>query len=193
MRQRSISFGLLALLLLLSLACSTFTGVADRASGAKETVSSVVTEAVELATQGAPLLETAEAFVTDAPSLQDTVEAVITENPEVVETVQAIATEGLDMGEAPDDIPVVDESTIQNFYGSDALVSYTTSQDFDSVVAFYKDEMPANGWEADPAMSFEIKNTATMTWNQVDQQAIVIVTVNLVDNSTVVAITIQPR
>lgn len=193
MYQRTIPVGLFLLLLLFSFACSSLTGITDRAGDAKETVESVVTEAVELATEGAPLLETVEAFATQAPDLQDTVEAVITDNPEIVETVEAFATEGLDLGDAPDDIPVVDESTIQNFYGSDIFVSYNTSQDFDTVVEFYKDEMPANGWEADSSLTFELKNTATLTWNQVDRRAIVVITVNPADDSTVVAITIQPR
>jgi len=191
MKHRIIPIGLLLALLLISLACSTLSGLEQDAGNVKGTALSVVTDAVELATEGVPLVETAEAFATEVPGLKDTVEAVVTDNPEIVETVEAIATEGLDMGEAPDDIPVVDESTITNFYGSDALVSYITSQDFQTVVDFYKSEMPANGWEADSSMTFEIKNTATLTWNQVDRQAIVIITVNPADNTTLVAITIQ--
>ena len=179
MKSRIIPLGLLLLVLLFSLACSSLTGISNRANEVKETAESVVTDAVSLATEGTPLVETAV--------------AVITENPEIVQTIEAIATEGLDMGTAPADIPVVDKSTIQNFYGSDTIVSYTTSQDFQTVVEFYKTEMPANGWETDPSMTFEVKNTATLTWNQVGRQAIVIITVNPVDNSTVVAITIQAR
>ena len=193
MKSRIIPLGLLLLVLLFSLACSSLTGISNRANEVKETAESVVTDAVSLATEGAPLVETAKAFTTEIPDLKDTAVAVITENPEIVQTIEAIATEGLDMGTAPADIPVVDKSTIQNFYGSDTIVSYTTSQDFQTVVEFYKTEMPANGWETDPSMTFEVKNTATLTWNQVNRQAIVIVTVNPIDNSTVVAITIQAR
>jgi hypothetical protein len=193
MHKRIVTMGLILLILLISLACSTITAPVERVSDAKETVESVVTEAVGLATQGAPLIATAEAFATDSPGLIETVEAVVTENPGIVETVQAVATEGFSMGSGPDDIPVVDDSTVHNFFGSDTLVSYSTSQDFQTVVDFYKSEMPANGWEADSSMSFELKNTATLTWNQTNRQAIIIITVNPADQSTVVAITIQPR
>jgi uncharacterized protein YoxC len=192
MKNKRIFISLLLLLLLLSLACS-LTEVGSRANEVKETAESVVTDAVGLATEGAPLIETVQSIATDIPELKVTAEALITENPEVVGTLQAIATEGLDMGEAPSDIPVVDEATITNFYGSDAFVSYTTNQGFQAVVDFYKYEMPANGWEADPDLTFEIKNTATLTWNQVDRQAIVIISFNPLDDSVFVAITIRGR
>jgi hypothetical protein len=193
MIHKRIFISLLLLLLLLSLACSSLTGVSSRANEVKETAEAVVTDAVGFATEGAPLVETVQSIATDIPGLKVTAEALITENPEVVGTLQAIATEGLDMGEAPNDIPVVDEATITNFFGSDAFVSYTTSQGFQAVVDFYKYEMPANGWEADPDLTFEIKNTATLTWNQVDRQAIVIITFNPLDDSVFVAITIRGR
>ena len=207
MKSRMIPMSLLFLLLILSLACSTVTGVQRDAEDIKETAESMVTEAVELATEGLPLGETAQAYATEvpdlketiqayateAPDLQETVEAVITEKPDVVKTVEAMATEGFNMGEAPSDVPVVDESTITNFYGSDSVVSYITTQDFETVVDFYKTEMPANGWEGDPSKTFEAKNTSTTIWNQTDRQSIVIITVNPVDNTTIVAITIQAR
>lgn len=207
MKSRIIPIGLLLIVIVLSLACNSLTDFTTRADEAVDTVESRVTEAIELVTEGAPFLETAQALGTEIPELKDTAEAFITDNPEVIGTVQAfgtdipelkdtaeaIITEGIDEGEAPDDIPVVDEATITNFYGSDALVSYTTSQDYQSVVDFYKSEMPANGWEADSSMTFELKQTATLTWNQVDQKAIVVITVNPLDNTVFVAITIQGR
>jgi hypothetical protein len=193
MKHTRIFVSLLLLMLLFSLACSSLTGIGSRANEVKETAGAVVTDALELATEGAPLVETVQSIATDIPELKVTAEALITENPAMVETVQAIATEGLDMGEAPGDIPVVDEATITNFYGSDAFVSYTTNQGFQAVTDFYKTEMPANGWEADPDLTFEITNTATLTWNQVDRQAIVIITFNPLDSTVFVAITIRGR
>lgn len=193
MRKRFIPFGLLFLLVLVSLACNTLNEAANEADVAKDTVVAVVTEARVVITEGAPLLETAKALGTQVPDIQATVAAIITENPQVVETAKAVATQGLDMGEAPEDIPVVDEATVTNFYGSEALVSYTTSLDFASVVAFYKEKMPALGWEANATKSFELKSITALTWTLVDRQAMVIITVNPVDGSSLVAITISPR
>lgn len=192
MRQKNILISLLLLLFLFTLSCSTLTNITQRADQARGTVESAVTAAVQLATV-APLVETAQVLATNPPALRDTAVALITQNPELVDMVEAIATRGIQFGTAPEDIPLVDEASIHNFFGSDALVTYTTQIDYQTVVDFYTSEMPKNGWENDPSQSIETVYSTTSTWNKLDRQAIVRITINPADNSTVVAITIQPR
>ena len=192
MRQNKILLTLLLFLLLFTLSCSTLTNLNQRADQAKNTAESVVTAAVQLATV-APLVETAQSLATNPPALKDTAVALITQNPEIGDMVEALATRGIQFGTAPDDIPLVDETTIHNFFGSDVLVTYTTQIEFQSVADFYNTEMSNNGWVNDPSQTLKTTFSVSSTWNKLDRQAIVRITINPADNSTVVAITIQSR
>jgi hypothetical protein len=192
MYQKKILISLIVLMLLFTLSCSTLTNIGQHASQTRGTVEAAVTAAVQLASV-APLVETAQVLATNPPALRDTAVALITQNPEMVDMIEAIATRGIQFGTAPEDIPLVDEAMIHNFFGFEALVTYTTQVDFQTVLNFYNTEMPKNGWESDPSQTIETANSATSTWNKPDRQAIVRITINPADNSTVVAITIQPR
>ncbi|UCH61222.1 MAG: hypothetical protein JSV61_07000, partial [Anaerolineales bacterium] len=141
------------------------------------------------------LLETAQAYATEqGPALLATAQALATEQgPGLRETTQALATQAaLNLGGAPEDIPVV-EGERQNFIASSQLVSYFTRLDFQQVVDFYQAQMPANGWSLLEEGIVQAENTATLNYVKADRLASVTLTVNPLDNQTIVVITIQNR
>ncbi|MBI3362635.1 MAG: hypothetical protein HY023_16155 [Chloroflexi bacterium] len=90
--------------------------------------------------------------------------------------------------EAPPDIPVVDQK--ENLVGSQFLVSYQTSMAFDDVVKFYKDQMPAQGWQAGEAPQ-AVKGFAVL--NYVKDKRTATVTVSGAEGKTAVIIAIQEQ
>ncbi len=190
------SFHFLAMLIVLAavtLACQSVSGVSNQVQEAQATAQAAAQQIQELATQAPQLVATMGVLATEAPQLLETVQTIATENPGLAETAVAIATEGFSMGEAPADIPVVDRSNVTNFFGSEQVVSYVTTLDPESVVNFYKTEMPNNGWSSDPSMSFEQGNTTIISYTKTDQTATISITVNPSDQSTIVAIAIQAK
>jgi len=190
------SFRFLAVLIVLAtatLACQSVSGVGNQVQEVQATAQAAAQQIQELATQAPQMIQTVEGLATEAPVLLATVQTIATENPGLAETAVAIATEGFSIGEAPADIPVVDRSSVTNFFGSDQVVSYVTTLDPESVVNFYKTEMPNNGWSSDPSMSFEQGNTTIISYTKTDQTATISITVNPSDQSTIVAIAIQAK
>jgi len=194
-------------LLLLTLACRTISGIGEQVEDVKGTAQSVATQAVGIVTQGAPLVATLKAASTQLPDLDETVQAFTTENPEIIETlqafstqnpslvqtVQAVATQGFHLGEAPEDIPLPAENEIRTFFASEDFISFSTSADYQSVIDFYKQNMPLAGWESDQGPSFELGPTALLTFQKPDKTAVISITNNTENNSTVVLIYINPK
>ena len=170
---------LLTLLVFVTLACQALSRPISQINQAKETAQSVATQVQELATDATPLVET--------------IAAVATENPEVVATIDAVATQGFSAGEAPQDIPVVDQSTVSAFFGSNDVVSYVTSMKYQDVLNFYKQKMPDNGWEALRDGTYEIENTAILQYAKPDRTATVTISVNPIDNTVIVGIAISAK
>jgi len=106
-------------------------------------------------------------------------------------TIEAVQ-EGFDLGEAPPDIPIVDGET-ENFFASEAFISYTTPMDFDDVMTFYQEEMPNNNWEPNDDGSLNMAGTALLQFSKSDRIAIVTITENQEDETTTVLITLQPE
>ncbi len=126
--------------------------------------------------QGVQTAQTAQAIVTQV------------DVDGLMQTAQAAATEVNVGGEAPADIPVMDDK--QNFFGSAQLVSYTTSASFEATVEFYRDEMTRQGWEeAEGAM--EIQGASVVTYTKADRTAVVTVTETGADTTVLVAL--QPK
>ncbi len=185
-----------------SLACNFITGLNQDIGGAKDTAQSIVTQAQALATQAQGLataaeqsgvLKTAQAFTTQAGgSVAGTVEALVTEAEQggFLETAQAFATDGFSMGETPADIPVMDQQQAREFFGSKDLVSYLTDNDFQSVLDFYKTQMPQNGWSAVSEGTRESDNAAVLKFEKSGRTATVTLAVNPIDQATFVMILI---
>lgn len=64
--------------------------------------------------------------------------------PQIEATLAAIPP-GIDIGEAPADIPILPEP--YGFLGSEKKVLYMTTVSLEEAVRFYRQGMPANGWE----------------------------------------------
>jgi hypothetical protein len=98
---------------------------------------------------GRELLGTGEALITEVAGsgAAQTAKAFVTqEAPLLKETAQAIATNVLATpSDVPEDIPVM-EGEKSAFVGSARAISYIVEQDFLTVLDFYQQEMPANGW-----------------------------------------------
>lgn len=160
----------------LSIACSLFSGISEKITETKGTAVSVATDveegqllaetakafvteigdselvatAIAMATdvKDYGYMETAQAYITsEAPGAFETVQAFATEQgPSLLQTSQAYVTQmSQSSSETPSDIPIVSaEKTM--YFTSEELVSYFTTLDFQSVLSFYKKEMPNNGW-----------------------------------------------
>jgi hypothetical protein len=138
MEQKKIDFKIitgLVLLVIFTLACGlipNFENIGDQVrEQVLETVSSVSTEAVG--------------------NIQLTAEAMMGEmGPQLEATLMAIPPD-INIGEAPANIPVIPEP--YGFAGSEDRVLYLTTMSLEEAVRFYRQEMPANGWqETEPSM-----------------------------------------
>jgi hypothetical protein len=101
-------------------------------------------------------------------------------------TLPALAT-AFAGGEAPEDIPVLDQA--ENLFGSETAVSYETTVPFDDVVTFYKEQMPANGWE-EAEGSFSFGEVSIL--NYVKEGRSAIVTITKAGEKTTVLVGIAP-
>ena len=123
---------LLILVVIITSACNLFSNLFNP-------VDRTVSEIEELAE---------EVDIKNIEDLQDEFSGIITELPadigDIQATMEAVQDE-FNLGDAPPDIPVVEAET-ENFFASEAFISYTTSLGFDEVVEFYLEEMPENGW-----------------------------------------------
>ncbi|HZD57218.1 MAG TPA: hypothetical protein VE136_10870 [Anaerolineales bacterium] len=219
MQRRKFRFAWLGCILLaITLACNFITGLSQDVESARQTaqyagtqVQAIATQAQGLATsveesgylktaqaiateRGSEILGTAQALATEAEErgVLDTAQAYVTqEGSNLFSTAKAATTKGIHEGEAPEDIPIVDQSTIQDFYGSQTFITYLTSLDFQSVLNFYKTEMPARGWASVAEGSFEASKSAHLNFSKPTQTASVTLNVNPIDQKTIVVILLQ--
>jgi len=175
------SFWLLCLALTLSLAC--LSGAGQQIEGVRETIESGVDKgrgaietAQSYATQGAALIATGQVFATEQAPLIETAKAFATQGgPEMLETIQSAATE-LAFGEAPSDIPIIDQSQIENLVASNLLVTFTANMPYDEVVNYYKQNMPLNGWQEVPGGRVETDLSSWLPYEKTDRKATILIT-----------------
>jgi hypothetical protein len=219
MQRHTFKIAWLAVILLTAgAACNFITGISDNVQSGLGTAGAAATQVNALASQarglatsveesgflktaqalatgeGGQLLATAQALATQAKErgVLETAQAFATEEgSSLLATVRVAATQGVRTGSAPEDIPVVEEDTIVNFYGSESVVSYLTSLDFESVLDFYENEMPANGWQATSQVTVETNAVARMKYGKVERTADILVNVNPLDQKTMVTILLQ--
>ena len=149
-------------------------------------VDDVISEVENIATQ---------VDVEDLENLGEEIQTAIPEIPTDLGDLQATAEsfqEDFTSGEVPSDVPIVEGET-KDFFSSDTFVSYTTTMDFEDVLAFYKEELPNNGWEADEMGAFEIEGTALLSYSKDDQIILVTISTEASDGVTTVLITLQPK
>lgn len=199
------------------LACSFLTGLGEPGGDLVSTAQNAATQAVGLATaldeQG--LNETAVAFATEfgETGIGATAEAMITainptdvvataqafgtqaasEGGESLATVQAMATQFAESsGDLPEDIPVPDgEKT--GFVAMGNLVSFGIQQPFDEVLAYYQNEMPANGWEEAETGNLVADSAAVLVFEKINRTATITLGVIPLAEETRVQILIVPE
>ena len=151
------------------------------------TAQAVVTE------HGDEWLATVGAFTTEQGSeLIATAEAYVTKE-DIKATAAAIVTQarGYLSGTMPDDIPIMGAQA-ENLVQTSNMVSYTTSTELPLVVEYYKNQMPANGWELVNQNSAESDTSAVFTYIKNDRSASVTLNRNPI-GGTIVAIILSKR
>lgn len=218
MNRRTYKFAWLAVVISFTLACNLITGLSEDIQGVRGTAGAAATQVGALASQaqglatsveesgflktaqalatqeGAQFLATARALATRAEEsgALETARAFATqEGSNLLATARAVATEGVSTGAAPYDIPVVDEDTLVNFFGSQGVVTYLTSIAYRDVVDFYKGEMPANDWEPASSGNVETDTIARLIFNKGAKSADLTITINPLDQKTLVTILIR--
>lgn len=207
MKTRNPLYLLLIISLAIGLGCQVVNRAQSRVKGAQATaqalatevkekagvlgtVQAVVTEIVEseamqtaraVATEKGPALEqTLQAFATqEAPRLEQTANAVLT----------AIATA---KGQPPQDIPLI-EGERKNFVSSNLVVSYETTRPYSEVLNFYKQEMPRNGWVAVEEGWVEADKAAFLNFEKDQRRASVSLSVNPINQDTIVVILLSEK
>lgn len=174
---------MMSLLISATIACSLLPSIGGEIGEVIDTVGAIATVIMD-----SDILETSQAMITEISDsgMLETIQAEITEW--VPDLDQSIATEiasGFD--EPPPDIPLV-AGERENFIGTKNMVTYTTAIDFDSVVEFYKNEMPANGWTLNDDGTIEMELLIQLNYEKPDRKASVSITKNLINNKTLVAI-----
>jgi hypothetical protein len=93
--------------------------------------------------------------------------------------------------QVPDDIPIVNDGEVDNLLAVEGFVSYETDLAFDSVVAFYDEEMPNFDWEYDASQSVDLgADMQMMSFHKDGQLATVVVSENPDNGNTIVLITV---
>lgn len=163
----------------------------EAGGGAKLTLEALATEVGE-----SELMKTAQVYLTqEGGNVEATLEAAATELSEydLLETAQSVITEGVFIGEAPSDIPIVAMDSINQFYGSEYIISYMTTLDRASVLDFYLREMPANGWNPLQDEAFLNQNIVRLYFEKINRKVDVSLTQNPINNNTVVVIVISSK
>jgi len=89
-----------------------------------------------------------------------------------------------DCGGAPEDIPIMPDAKDQSSFGD--LTTYTSPSALNDVVAFYKAEMPGNGWTEDASSgSFSSETFTTLSFTKDGRTASITITYDQASGTTV--------
>jgi hypothetical protein len=152
--------------------------------------SSVIKTAQVLATKYHGILGTAKAIATQGAPIISTIRVVTTYNPGLVQTAQAVIELGIPSGEPPTDIPIKNRDQVNNYFGSSQYIFYTSPTPYSQMLEFYKTEMPNNGWQLLQNDSHEYANAAQLNYYKDTRTATIDLSLNSLNNSTVVVINI---
>jgi hypothetical protein len=184
-----------------TLGCSIF-DIQQKAQTARGTANAFRTDVGGIINEGSSLLKTAQAIETQHPGILGTVKAVATQgapvlstigaattsNPGLVKTAQAAIQQEIPTGEAPSDIPLMNQEQVQNYFGSSQYIFYTSPIQYDQVLEFYKTEMPNNGWQYIETDSHEYSNAAQLTYVKDNRTATINLAFNPLNNTSVIVI-----
>ena len=171
--------------LLVASACNLFSTLLNP-------VDKAVSEIEDLATQVDvdQLEEELRTLATELPSTLEAIPSVddLGDLGDIQATTEAF-TESFTSGEAPEDIPRIDDR--QDMLVSANIVSYSTPLSFDEALAFYQEQMPANEWDPNQDSTVISGDMALLTYEKPDRTAIV--TLSEEDGKTIVLINIQEK
>ncbi len=211
---------LIAVLAFTALACGVLNDVQGRVDTTRQTVEAAATRVEQgqelLATAqafttqigGQSLIPTAQALATQLgeSGILETAKAVATQQgPAFLSTAAAIATQqGSSLGGTAQafatliaqstpavDIPLAG-GDLEMYTQSPVLLSYTTPLPFAQVLDFYKQQMPAHGWQQSDTGWFETASTAHLRYQKGDRRASVNVATDTQGTRTLVVIIVQP-
>jgi len=93
-------------------------------------------------------------------------------------------------GGAPDDVPIMDDATGQSSFGG--TIVYTSASPLADVVAFYRQQMPANGWSEDiGAGGFNTDQFSMLNFTKGGRSASITISADASNNTTSVLISIS--
>ncbi len=198
------SIYLVILILIVSTLACSISSVQQQAKKAVQTASTLRTEVGGVVNAGSSLIKTAQAIATEHPGVLEkakaiatqgaplisTIQAVATYNPGLVQTARAVIGQELPSGEPPIDIPIINRDQVNNYFGSSQYIFYTSPTPYSQMLEFYKTEMPNNGWQLLQNDSHEYANAAQLNYFKDTRTATVNLSLNPLNNTTVVVINI---
>jgi hypothetical protein len=203
MKNKYYTYLFILVLMAAVLACS-LTGAKQKATTVEETANALRTDVGGIVSEGGSIITTAEALATQHPGIVGTVKAVATQgapllstieaaatnNPSLVQTAQALIQNEIPTGEPPSDIPVMNRDQLHDFLGSSQYIFYTSPNAYADVLQFYQTEMPMNGWQLNQNKSHEFSNAAQLVYEKDNRTATVNLSLNPLNNTTVIVIDI---
>ena len=151
------------------------------------------------------IVEEIETVATDLPSdfenMEGEIDALLTEIPSELEDIgdmenlgdigdlQNLIEGDLLSGETPTDIPILEDPK-DILVESDAFISFLTTQDYESVIDFYNEQMPLNGW-AQIENNILNENSFLSIYEKDNRETTITINLNPIDNNTAVMIFIQ--
>ena len=206
MQRSKVLYFVILVFMAATLACS-FSGLQNKATTAEETVGALKTDVGGIVSAGGSLINTAEALATQHPGILATVKAVATQgapllstieaaatyNPGLVQTAQGIIQNEIPTGEPPTDIPIINRNQVNDYFGASQYIFYTTPNAYPEVLQFYQTGMPDNGWQYLEAESHEYANAAQLKFSKDSRTATINLSLNPLNNTTVVVINISSQ
>ncbi|MGE5123100.1 MAG: hypothetical protein ACM3H7_01160 [Acidobacteriaceae bacterium] len=168
----------------------TSRGVRTKISGAVTVGSSIIENAQTFEAQSRAVIATVKAVTTQEAPIISTGEAAATQFPQYIQTVQAIFKDEIPSGEPPSDIPLQDMAQMEDFFASSQYIFYITPVKYAQVLSFYRIGMADNGWEYQQDESSEYAQATQMIFYKDSRTAVVNLSYNTLNNTTVVIITI---
>ncbi len=184
------------------LACNAIANIARRAEqieSAAQTAQALATSGQEIVStvQGSGIMQTAAAMATKAEEegLMETVQAAVTKIPEqganIKATAEVVLTQG-GYGQVPPNIPLV-YGEVNDFFGSNSLVTYTTPIGLQEVVDFYRQTMPAHGWDIGSDTTVLTSGYAILSYGNSVEKATITLSKNPFNGDTIVLINISDK
>ncbi len=181
------------------MACGLLSDLADKAQqveNAAGTAKALATAGQEIVTQvsGSGVMQTALAYATQAEEsgLMETAQAAIATLPgqsaDIKATAEAVITQGT-YGQAPANIPIF-PGEINAFFGSSSLVTYSAPTNVQSIVDFYRQQMPVYGWAPGGETTVITSSYAVLSYQNASQRVTITISATPLTSESLVVISV---